>query len=86
MQSNKSPRFSMTSTPALDGFLQVIWSAYPHLAGSRQDTILFAVSMCAYELSKRGEVATTSGIQPAEMSKEEPKEIDPFDNLDEIEC
>lgn len=85
MQS-KSSRFSMTNTPALDGFLQVIWSAYPHLAGSRQDTILFAVSTCAYELSKRGEITTPSNDHQSQTSKEEPKEIDPFDNLDEIEC
>lgn len=87
MQSNKSSRFSMTNTPSLECYLQTIWAHFPGLTGCKSDTLLFAASTLAYELSKRGEPTEKTIPQSVEASPNQQEEVSsPFDLIDEIEC
>lgn len=77
----RTPRFSISETPVVAEFLEMIWSRYPRLRGNKAETVTFALSVCAH--------GTSNSSQPPvekapDLTKEE-SESNPLDNLDDLD-
>lgn len=80
----RTPRFSISETPVVAEFLEMIWSRYPRLRGNKAETVTFALSVCAHGASN----SSQQPLQPVEKAPNLPKEeseSNPLDNLDDLD-
>ncbi|MBW4441814.1 MAG: hypothetical protein KME10_11370 [Plectolyngbya sp. WJT66-NPBG17] len=81
MQTNRTPRFSVSETPLVDEYLELIWQRHPRLRGSKAETVLFALGAYAVQCP-----TGKAELPQAELigdSSDTP--INPLDNLADLD-
>ncbi|MBW4527076.1 MAG: hypothetical protein KME18_18120 [Phormidium tanganyikae FI6-MK23] len=80
----RTPRFSISETPVVSEFLDIIWNQHPKLRGNKAETVVFALSACAHRSDTSNQTQSIES-SPKSVETEPAQLIDSLDDLDDLD-